>query len=225
MKELMALVVSLGIGAGGTFFYLNEKIENLEKQLKIAREGRPPAYGILSRVNRVELETVSSPFKCQYLDGGFPVFKGEILYFWDFEYAYGVVVPPNYDWQVKDLGNGTAEVTAPELAQLRPIKVEFTDFIELNEANGDRWERMYIDVKGIGQQWIKHVGDERLLIDSSSWSEAKSSLQDLLLPLVNQARESANQTKFSTVQVKFENEPADFNGKAKILPKNCENLT
>ncbi|MDP2549076.1 hypothetical protein [Oceanobacter sp. 4_MG-2023] len=222
MKEIIAAVVALLIGAGGAYFFQNGKINKLEERIDALITGQVPAYGILSRVNRVELEKSSSPFTCKLQDGGFPKSKGIIRYFWDFEYAYGIIVPPNYDWKVDELGNGVGEVVAPSLQQLRPAKVEFKDFDEINEADGDRWERMYYDALIVAKEWVEYTGEFRLKADENLWNDSKSSLTNMLLPLVNQARESANKPKFNTLKVVFNGQPDSFEAKALLLPKECK---
>jgi hypothetical protein len=224
MKEIIAGIVALLIGAGGAYFFQNSKIKQLEARIDALITGQVPAYGILSRVNRVELEKASSPFSCKLQDGGFPRFKGVIRYFWDFEYAYGIIVPPNYDWEVKDLGNGVGQVLAPSLQQLRPAKVEFRDFDEINEASGDRWERMYYDALKVAKEWVEYTGNFRLRADENLWSDSKVSLSNMLLPLVNQARKSANKSSFSTLEVVFNGQPTSFDAKALSLPKECKSI-
>ena len=224
MKEISALIIAILIGGSGVYFYQVKEIDNLNERIDALISGQVPAYGLLSRVNRVELEKSSSPFTCKLQDGGFPKFKGIIRYFWDFEYAYGVVVAPNYNWNVEDLGNGVGEVTAPKLQQLRPIKVEFKDFDEINEASGDRWENMYYDALKVAKEWVTYSGNVRLEIDEALWLDSKVSLSAMLLPLINQARKSANKSEFSSLNVVFKGQPLSFDKKALSLPKECKSI-
>ncbi|WP_299349820.1 hypothetical protein [uncultured Shimia sp.] len=230
MNYAIGMAAALAIGAGGVYFAMNSQIGELrtdldavKQELADEKKKRTAAYGVLNKVNHIALYTAKTPFNCKYQDGGFPTFKGVIRYFWDFEHAYGIEVPDNYVWNlVEDPASpGVGTITVPPLKQLRPTKIEFSKFDELDFAGSKRFQRMYADVLPIARDRTDLVGDERLKIDGTLWSRSEAALADLILPLANEARTAVDEAPLTQVVVKFENRPASISGVATKFSDDC----
>lgn len=213
MLRLIVIAFAILAGAGATYSFMNKKIGDLEQQVAQLKR-KPVDYGKLEQVNHVTLATSDTKFSCTHRDGGFPTFKGIYTYFWDFEFGYGVDIPNNFVWKIDEqAGNpSVGTITLPSLQQIRPIKVEFDSFREENKGSTRRFIRMYGDVLTAARDITAQAGDERLIIAPTTnlediWKKAKDSAQAFLLPLVNEARASAEKAPLTTLEVKFSGEP------------------
>jgi len=227
MKFLLGIVLALVIGAVGVFFSMNSKVNLLREELRVERERKPApvTYGMLDRINNIELEGSVTAFNCKHQDGGIAVLqtKGIYRYFWNFEHAYGVHVPDDYQWVIAgNPGNPlVATIKVPPLEQLRPIKIEFDRFDEFNRAASKRFQRMYATVLPIARARTELAGVERLKMDPALWSKARASLKAIILPLVNEARGAAELSQFSDISVVFENQPSNITGTPTQFDDNC----
>lgn len=214
-------VISILVGAAASYFYFSGELAKLQEELDLLENAQVINYGVLSSVNRVELETASTEFNCKHTntDG---IGKGTIRYFWDFEHAYGVDVPSSFKWELSELDETSAEITVPALVQLRPVKIEFSDFDESNQASGNRWEKMYRHVITKAKERTVKAGNSRLISDSNLWIDAEKSMANLLLPLINQVRTQHELEPLEALRVKFEGKPKSIKGKLYLGHHDCD---
>lgn len=153
-KDALGYLLVAGAAAGGSWYFFENQIGLLQGRIEQLEAQRFAEYGVLSAVNRMQLAVQPASYKCRHTDKqGFG--KGTIHYEWSTEFAYGIDVQ-GYDWaaNVTRVDEHTLKVRVPKLIQLNPIKVEFDDFIEVNEASGNRWERMYGKVVDVAHNWM-----------------------------------------------------------------------
>lgn len=132
MKDIVLGVLVAALGGAAIFFYFESKA-NINNQ---------PRWGELSAVNQVVLATHEIFDSCTHKDDE-DWGEGVIIYDWKFEFAFGLDIPINHTWDVEQTTPGNFTINTPPLTQLRPLIVDFTRFVETNQADGDRWERMY----------------------------------------------------------------------------------
>jgi hypothetical protein len=166
MKNVLLGMVIAVLAAAALYFYN-------EAQSKPTSN---PDFGQLSQLNRLVLakQTITDRCTLENKDG---FGKGIIVYDWAFEAGYGIDVPLNHSWQVKETAPGDFVITAPPLTQLHPVTVNFTDFIEKNEASGNRWETMYYDARTAAGKRLNAAIRYALEHNAAVTREAKVSAQ------------------------------------------------
>lgn len=201
-KDALGYVLVAGLAAGGSYYFFKEQIRSLQDRITQLEEQRYAEYGVLSAVNRIQLAIQPANYRCSHLDKQ-GLGRGEIHYAWSTEYSYGVDVQ-GYDWNsnITRVDDKTLKVTVPNLIQLNPIKVEFDDFIETNEASGNRWERMYKHAVSVGQNWMGKDADNLPYSRPAIVKTAKQQLENHLKGLLNAERPADKQIESLTVEFK-----------------------
>ena len=166
MKNVFLGMVIAALAAATLYFY-NEAQSNPTSD---------PDFGQLSQLNRLVLakQTITDRCTLENTDG---FGKGIIVYDWAFEAGYGIDVPLNYTWKVEETAPGDFVITMPPLRQLHPVTVDFTDFIEKNEASGNRWEKMYYDARTAAKKRLRAAIRYALENNAAVEQEAKASAQ------------------------------------------------
>lgn len=202
-KDALGYVLVAGLAAGGSYYFFKQQIQSLQDRIAQLEEQRFAEYGVLSAVNRIQLAIQPANYRCEHEDRE-GVGLGRIHYAWSTEYSYGVDVQ-GYDWKsnITKVDDKTLKVTVPNLIQLSPVKVEFDDFIETNEASGNRWERMYRHAVSVGQNWM--IADAKNLPYSrpAIVKTAQQQLENHLKGLLNAERPANRQIE--TLKVEFKN--------------------
>lgn len=198
-KDAVGYLLVAGIASGGAYYFFKNQINLLQDRIKQLEEQQYAEYGVLSAVNRIQLATQPAKYHCTHVDR-VGVGKGVIRYQWSTEYTYGIDVK-GYDWKsnITRLGDNSLRVKVPDLIQLSPVKVEFDEFIETNQASGNRWERMYKHVVGVGQNWMIKDGKNLPFAKPAIVSTAKHQLETHLKNLLNAERPADKQIKNLTV--------------------------
>ena len=207
MKDVIvgALVVILA----GTAFYFYQKAESAGDN--------SPKFGQLSALNRLVLVTQEYTDSCTHHDDE-GLGEGTIVYDWKFEFGYGLDFPLNYAWNVQEPTVGNYVVEAPPLKQLHPLVVDFTRFIETDEANGDRWQRMYEYAKPAAFARMERATEVNLKANDELTSQAKASVESFILQILR----AANPEKtVSSVTVNFETSDSPLNEDQLINKSTC----
>lgn len=192
-KDAVGYILVAGIAGGGAYYFFKNQIDLLQARIDQLEEQRYAEYGVLSAVNRIQLAIQPATYKCTHTDTQ-GVGKGVIRYEWSTEYSYGVDVQ-NYDWKanITKVDDHSLKVRVPNLTQLSPIKAEFDEFIETNEASGNRWERMYKHVVDVAHNWMLKDARNLPYAKPAIVSMAKQQLENHLKGLLNAERPANKQ--------------------------------
>ncbi|MFV1878251.1 hypothetical protein [Nioella sp.] len=194
MSQLSSLIAGAVIAglAGSTYYFYTEAQE---------RDSRPPSFGQLAAVNRVVLAEQPYSDSCRVRDDeGLGPFYGEVHFYWSFDFAFGVDIPAGWQWNVAQDENGLVTVDMPALTQLHPHYVEFTATEELENANGDRWQRMITAANQAAHDRIDRTETVMLTSNPEIMARANQSARDFLLPILQSID---TETPISTVEVNF----------------------
>ncbi|WP_289033632.1 hypothetical protein [uncultured Roseibium sp.] len=169
MKNI-AVGIVIALLAGSTFYFYTKSQ---------AIEQNTPRFGRLSQINKIVLAEQLISGKCTHEDDeGFG--KGTIRYEWNFQAAYGFDLPIGYTWKVSEPSKGNYLISAPPLKQLYPTTVTFTDMLELNPANGNRWERMFYHARKVAAERTKKASQYALENNDALYDLAEQSAGELI---------------------------------------------
>lgn len=209
-KDAVGYLVVAAIAGGGAWYFFKNQIEQLQARIDQLEAMRYAEYGVLSAVNRMQLAVQPAQYKCTHTDRQ-GLGKGTIRYEWSTEYAYGIDVQ-NYDWKgnITRVDDHSLTVKVPGLTQLNPVKVEFDEFIETNEAGGNRWERMYRHVVDVAHNWMDKDGKHLPYAKPAIVATARQQLENHLKSLLNAERPLDKQITNLKVEfaTRYNNKPA-----------------
>ena len=176
MKDLIAGALIVALGGTALYFFTQANSQTTN----------PPTFGQLSAVNRLVLATQDYTDSCTHHDDR-GLGEGTIVYDWQFQFGYGLDFPLDHVWDVREPTPGHFVIAAPPLKQLYPLKVDFTRFIETDEANGDRWQRMYEFAKPAALARMTRASEVYLASSSDLASKAKHSAEGFFTQILAEA--------------------------------------
>ncbi|QBY00716.1 hypothetical protein E2K80_08200 [Rhodophyticola sp. CCM32] len=189
LPTLLAGALIAGL-AGSTFYFYTEAQE---------QETHPPSFGQLSAVNRVILAEQDYTDQCEVFDDQ-GVGEGLVLFDWSFLFAFGVDIPPDWEWNVVQSEDGTALIDLPALEQLSPHYVEFTSTREIDPANGNRWQRMIRVAIRNAHERIDRAEQVMLESNENIHETAQASARVFFLPILQSLE---TETPITDVVVRF----------------------
>ncbi|MCA0894598.1 hypothetical protein [Microbulbifer agarilyticus] len=217
MNQIITAIIVATLVGGGMYWQLEKANADWEEKYKIALDSRPASYGQLSKVNRVELATTTVQQKCTAEE--LTLIGDSIIDFeWEMEFAYGIDLPPSFEWKIDEISPKKGKVILPMISQLRPTMVEFSRIREIDPSSGDRWELLIGRAQAAASQWLELEQQNKLANDRNVIESARSSAAKFLLPLI---REANPDLKYTELEVIFDGEEELEAQSARIYPDKC----